>query len=640
MKFKLLVCFILVWSCCFAQENMDSLREELNKTSVDSVRLRLHFVMAQQFLKNGTPDSQFVHASAALKLAINIKLPDNGEKKFYAGSLRLIGIYYRLKGDYEKAIDYYLKTLTEFEILKDTNGIASTINSIGLAYLGLNRYDEAFKNFNQAYQYDKLLNKPSKVVADLTNMSYALLGDGNRPDSVYREALRLSILGLDLAKKIKDKQLLISSNEAVAVSLFNLKRYDESMVYQQQALKLAEELHSNPLIAEQLYLIAQLYNYKEDYNKAIEFGLRSEQIAVSESITPFYYDIYNNLAISYGKTGNWKKAYEYSQKVNVELDSTYKTQIAEQLKRFESERKDNQIFQLSTENEIKEKQNQLLLTNNQAAKATLQNNRILLFAAVGFIILLSALLYVLYRNRQTKIGYISQLELLNEKLEVQKDEIIRINTILELKALRAQMNPHFIFNCMSSIQECILTNRIDDANLYLAKLSRLMRMVLEYSDDEMISLDKEILMLELYLNLESIRLKGNFEYTININNDIYADELNVPTLILQPFAENAIWHGLLNKLDERRLTITIELINNMLHCNIEDNGIGRTKAAELKPLHKANPSRGINLVKKRLEIINQQMGEQVATLNIFDALNQQNNVAGTRVEIILPAIYI
>lgn len=600
--------------------------------------MRLHFALAQYYLKNGEPDSQFYHASKSISFANDIATPDDQQKKIYAGALRITGIYYRMRGEYEKAIDYYLKTLNEFEILKDTNGIASTINSMGLAYLALKRWDEAYSYFSRAYELDHVLEKPAKEVADLINMCYALQADGYRPDSIYRKTLRISQDALKLAETLDDKQLNITSLEAVAISLFNLNRFDESMVYQQKALAMAEELKVNALIAEQLYLVAQLYTYKNEYEKAIEYGLRSENIAVRDSLTNLLHDIYNGLSTAYEKAGNWKKAYEYSQKLNNVINSTYQTQIAEQLKRFESERKDNQIHTLSSENAIKENQNQLLFARNEAANAQLQNNRILLFTATGFIILLSALLYILYRNRQIKNKHIQQLEDLNARLNEQKEIISRINTKLELKALRAQMNPHFIFNCMSSIQECMLTNRIDDANTYLTKLSRLMRMVLEYADSESISLDKELEILDLYLKLESVRLKGGFQYSITIDDGIYAEEVQVPTLLLQPFAENAIWHGLLNKTGERCLKINIDMLNNALHCTIEDNGIGREKAASMQMVQKKHTSHGIRLVENRLAVLNQLTGKPEANVVIHDLVQDDGESKGTMVELFLPLI--
>jgi len=254
------------------------------------------------------------------------------------------------------------------------------------------------------------------------------------------------------------------------------------------------------------------------------------------------------------------------------------------------------------------------------------------------LLMLAILLYFLYRNRQEKIKNIKTLELLNTQLEEQKEAIAHYNILLELKALRAQMNPHFIFNCMSSIQECMLTGRLDEANTYLSKLSRLLRMVLIHSDDENIYLDKELEVLKLYLELESVRLKGGFNYSIDVDEDIPTEELMVPALLLQPFAENAIWHGLLNKEGERKLNITIEMKDETLCCVIKDNGIGRQQSALMNKKHKQHISKGMILIEKRLQILKQQTKEERTSLNITDLFTDLNKPAGTSVEIILPLI--
>lgn len=193
---------------------------------------------------------------------------------------------------------------------------------------------------------------------------------------------------------------------------------------------------------------------------------------------------------------------------------------------------------------------------------------------------------------------------------------------------------------MSSIQECMLTGRIDDANTYLTKLSRLLRMVLNHSDEESISLEKELQMLTLYLQLEKVRLKNNFDFKLEMDEDIVPEELEVPALFLQPFAENAIWHGLVNKNADRQLTIKGSIKNEALYFIILDNGIGRKKAEEMRPEAMRHPSKGISLIKKRLSIINKKMHNEQAAFTIHDLYNDDKTATGTCVEIELPLIVI
>jgi LytS/YehU family sensor histidine kinase len=184
----------------------------------------------------------------------------------------------------------------------------------------------------------------------------------------------------------------------------------------------------------------------------------------------------------------------------------------------------------------------------------------------------------------------------------------------------------------------MLTGRLDEANIYLSKLSRLLRMVLVHSDDENITLSKELEMLSLYLELESLRFKGSFLYNIDVDEEIVTEDILVPALILQPFAENAIWHGLLKNHDNRQLNICIRLKQEMLQCIIRDNGIGRAKAASLKSKHSKNDSRGVKLIEKRIKILKDQLQEPDTAIHITDLYDLNNEPEGTKVEIILPII--
>ena len=182
----------------------------------------------------------------------------------------------------------------------------------------------------------------------------------------------------------------------------------------------------------------------------------------------------------------------------------------------------------------------------------------------------------------------------------------------------------------------MLTGRMDDANSYLTKLSRLLRKVLNYSDYENISLEKELEMLRLYLELENIRLKGAINYKIDIDEDVDSAEIQIPTLILQPFAENAIWHGLVNKKGEKNLFVHISSVNRTLVCVIEDNGIGRVSASSLKKKQSSHISKGMELITRRLEIIKLKSELGNACFTVEDLYTPDQIACGTKIKIILP----
>jgi LytS/YehU family sensor histidine kinase len=212
-------------------------------------------------------------------------------------------------------------------------------------------------------------------------------------------------------------------------------------------------------------------------------------------------------------------------------------------------------------------------------------------------------------------------------------EIKKLLAESQLMALRAQMNPHFVFNCLNSIQECIVTQKYGDASLYLNKFSKLFRSVLNNSGKVMISLADEIEVLELYLSLEHMRFEKSFDYRIEVEEDMEVEEILVPSMLLQPYVENALWHGLMHKERDRMLFIQFKKLNeDVFQCVVDDNGIGREKALQLKEQQnntRRHVSKGMTITKERVELL--QLQGQHASLQIIDKYNQDGDPTGTKV---------
>jgi two-component system, LytTR family, sensor kinase len=216
-------------------------------------------------------------------------------------------------------------------------------------------------------------------------------------------------------------------------------------------------------------------------------------------------------------------------------------------------------------------------------------------------------------------------------------EVLKLNKDLatsQLTTLRAQMNPHFIFNALNSVQQYILQGNITEANRYLSKFSKLQREVLNNSDQNFISLEKELEVLNLYLELEQLRFDGSFNYAIKVDGAIDDDEIKIPPMIVQPFVENSIWHGLMPRQGERWVQINFSLSSDdLLVCTVTDNGIGREAATRLKQNgHTQHKSKGLSLVYDRLNILRQQYG-QAFEVNIKDIVDGNNVPAGTEVKL-------
>lgn len=206
----------------------------------------------------------------------------------------------------------------------------------------------------------------------------------------------------------------------------------------------------------------------------------------------------------------------------------------------------------------------------------------------------------------------------------------------EMKALRAQMNPHFMFNSLNSIKHYILTENKKDASRYLTKFSQLMRAILANSEHKLVTLEEELHALNLYLEIEAMRFNQEFKYTIVSGPEIDKSRVLVPPLLIQPFVENAIWHGLLPKGADRTLDICITGVNGMLEICIEDNGIGR-KASALRNKNRNGheKSMGMKLTADRIALIKNMLNIS-AHISIVDLENPTGQPIGTRVNIIIP----
>ncbi len=209
-------------------------------------------------------------------------------------------------------------------------------------------------------------------------------------------------------------------------------------------------------------------------------------------------------------------------------------------------------------------------------------------------------------------------------------EINRKLAETELKALRAQMNPHFLFNTLSSIQSLVNTNDLDGANKYISKYAQLTRMILDHSDKTTVPLSEELLTLELYVELESLRFNFNHKVEVDKSVDLY--NLEIPPTLIQPFVENAINHGIAGKGKEGMVSVKLQQSDNLLICTIEDNGIGRKVSEEQKSKNQVgHRSYGISLTKERLKVLNARYGSDLS-IDIQD-LYTDNKPSGTLVNI-------
>jgi LytS/YehU family sensor histidine kinase len=259
----------------------------------------------------------------------------------------------------------------------------------------------------------------------------------------------------------------------------------------------------------------------------------------------------------------------------------------------------------------------------EANKAARKRRNEIIFGTLALLGLISLFLFLLNRQHNLRRKAIEKAETQHKMAE------------LELQSLRAQLNPHFMFNSLNAIQELILMEENDKSHTYLARFAKLLRMLLENANSPFIPLARELEFLELYLSLENLRIP-DLKYSITIDKGLDTEQVKIPNMILQPFIENAIWHGLSHKpAGDRKLNIRVLQLADGVQYEIEDNGVGRKKAAELKSIYrKAHRSKGMELLTKRFKLLNEEYRFEIRT-NTTDVMNKEE-VAGTLVTINVP----
>jgi hypothetical protein len=257
----------------------------------------------------------------------------------------------------------------------------------------------------------------------------------------------------------------------------------------------------------------------------------------------------------------------------------------------------------------------------------------------GWVQLMAALLFAglaggALENRAQKKRTQKEAEEMKRAAELETEEWRRKAAEVEMQALRAQMNPHFMFNSLNSINNFILNNDIDNASAYLTRFSRLMRLILDNSREDWVPLEQELRALELYLGMESLRFDHAFDWEIITGNEVDKNLAIVPPMVVQPYVENAIWHGLLHKKNGTgKLLVTIEKQEDVLQITIEDNGVGRTASKLLKGQMGAHKkSHGMDITSERMATINKVYNADLR-MKITDKYSADDKPVGTQVSI-------
>jgi tetratricopeptide (TPR) repeat protein len=516
-----------------------------------------------------------------------------------------LGVLYTTIGDYNNGVFYSEKSLSIRKEMSDYLCVANALNNMGYFYRTIGAYEDAFDYYLQSKKYAEDHSIDLRMSHFLLESLGSLYRIMNMPDS--------SLLYL------QDAILVDPDNEMTHVAfgetLLSKKQYDSALNIFLKPIEHFRKENDNWDLMRVLVDAAKANEDKGNEHDALKYVQEGLSIAKNASVKQFMIEGYLLLSKIYNHLHQNDSAYYFMQHYSALKDSLMNNQFVFRLsdykKQVEFNKQQDIITSLDKDNKIKEER--------------LKRGSLLRWMLViGLAIAILTGIFI-YRNLSLKRK--------NEKLENQKiqSDLQLRTTELEMRALRAQMNPHFIFNCLSSINRFILKNETEAASDYLTKFSRLIRMVLTNSNKSFISLEDELEMLRLYLDMERLRFKNSFDYSVAFTNSIDAGNVFVPPMLFQPFVENAIWHGLMHKEGQGQLEMNLSLENKMLTCVITDNGIGRSRAEEIKSKSaEKQKSLGLRITTERLALLNDN-AKKKTFFNIEDIFDNDGNVTGTRV---------
>lgn len=640
----------------------DSLEMELT-TEKDSVRVRLFCELSKEWLQTD-PKEASNQANKGLGLAQKL-----GRKDLECLAIRQLGIAQSAEGKYTEALESFNSALEKSRSLKqpswviknlisagnvsrklsayqealafyqeaalkardeeDKQAEAKALCNVGVAHADQSNYAKAIEYCQQSIAIDKELGNQTSIAITLGNIAiyYAIQGD-----------FKSGILQLQQALSINRR---LNNREGMAYNLNNLGRMhadlgdpEKGIEYLLESKAINEERKDLRMVAYNLNNIGRLYLKLERAEDAIRFSLQS--LDVASQLTgrgDWVTDAYQTLAEAFAKQGQHEKAFSYLELYTDLRDTLYteesSAQIAEMEARFNQERQEQEIA--------------LLREQEGRSKAALAQEKaegrfrltIMWSSLIGFILMVALViaLVINYRRR------IRTRELLAAKAEeTRQKEASRQLAEMRLKALRSQMNPHFIFNVINSIQHFIMKADRKAGYNYLSKFARLMRVILESSQKSTVFLEEELKTLRLYLEIESLRFEDKFDYEIKLGESLNGTNYEMPAMLVQPYVENAIVHGLLNKNEKGSLLIEVSREEDMLHCVVQDNGVGRKKAQEIKKSKLlSHRSVGMSNTSDRLEILNLNRNTHTR-VNIEDLIGEDGNASGTRVDLFIPII--
>jgi tetratricopeptide (TPR) repeat protein len=588
--------FLFLGLNSIAKSPADSLKTLLNNHNTeDSTRVSLLLQYGKSLFFTNS-DSMMYYADEALSISQKINWATG-----IADSYQLQGVSYSyVLSEPVKALDCYHKALVVNKQLGRKQFQWQTMANIALLHYTQEEYPEALDYFKKAEAVlDSMENKSGegRLLMNIGNVNFDM---GDTAAAMHNFERSLSI-----SKKNGDSLVAANVLNSMGYIFMQKQNYPAALEYISKSILMANLTQNNVTKASALVNMSLLNLHTKNFVQSEKFAKEGLELSKKVGNLQFQRQAWDALQRVYEQTGSFRKSLEAYKHYNLLNDSLISSEKKKEIARKEMQ------FQFDKKRALDQ--------------AEIKRQRIIKNSLIGgaaFLLLAALAGIILYKKKR---------DAEEEKKEAEFKSLV---SDTEMKALRAQMNPHFIFNSLGAISDFMIKNNAKLADEYLGKFSTLMRMVLENSEQKEIPLSEDIKALGLYMELEALRLNRRFTFEIKIEDDIDADNTLVPPLLMQPFVENSIRHGLSEKEGMGKIMIHFTKGDDMLICNIEDNGIGLEKSKAIKSIapQMSKKSLGIKITQSRINILNQHKKKQNASMKIRD-FGQ-----GTNVEIKLPLV--
>jgi tetratricopeptide (TPR) repeat protein len=527
------------------------------------------------------------------------ELPLNSQLHFSAIYNNMASIYLEI-GDQTEALKYYLMALEWFHNNPDARNEGVLLGNIGNLYLNIGQNSKAIEYFEKALFLFEPLAYTKGMAINNNNLGevYFTLKDFDNALTRYEKAF-------ELYQSLNDKRGIALVLNNIGNLYQNQGKANKALPYLKKSLAQQKQLGLAIGMAETMSNLGALYILLGDTDSSAYYLKKSQEIAKSRGSVSLLQLNAKNMSNLFAAKNKMSKALDWYKLYKQYSDSTILANrdylLAEMQTKYETKQKEKEINLLKQEKEIR--------SLEQEKSKQLRN------FVIFSLLLIIIIIYTVFLIR-------------NSRIAKKMGELERI-------ALRAQMKPHFIFNALSSIQTFILENDLRNADRYLSKFARLIRIILESSKMPLVLLESELDMLKLYIEIEKMRLDNKFESKIKIDPEINPRQIKIASMLMQPFVENAIWHGLSPKEGSGILKIDIRTSGSNLLCTITDDGVGRQRANEERNKLPGHKSMGLKITENRLDLIHRKMFTKKQYFKIDD-LFENGNAVGTKVVIKIP----